>query len=84
MKEKIIFDYSKLKGRITEKFGKQENIAKHLSYGYTSLSMKLNNHVSFSQEDIIELSRVLEIPGDQVSLYFFNVKVRKTVQKEKV
>lgn len=84
MKEKIIFDYSKLKGRIKEKFDNQKAIADHLSYGYTSLSMKLNNQVSFSQEDIIELSKVLEIPDEKVSAYFFNVKVRKTVQKEKV
>lgn len=80
-KEKRVFDYSKLEGRIKELYGTQTNLAKYLSYGSTSLSMKLKNKVLFSQPDILELIEVLNIPDNQVSDYFFKVEVRLTEQK---
>ncbi|API89007.1 hypothetical protein BKP56_06950 [Marinilactibacillus sp. 15R] len=84
MKDNITFDYSKLEGRIKEKFDSQQNVSDQLSFSKTSLSMKLNNRVSFGQKDILELAKVLEIPDNEIAKYFFEVKVRKTVQKEKV
>lgn len=79
MEEEIIFDYSKLEGRIKEKFKSQQNLAEQLSYGKTSLNLKLNNKVSFSQKDILELATLLEIPDEEVSSYFFKQIVRKSV-----
>lgn len=77
-KTKYTFDYSKLKGRIKEKYETQTELSKHISYGFSSLSMKLNNEVLFSQPDILELLRVLEIPNEDISEYFFKLKIRKT------
>lgn len=79
---KVIFDYSRLRGRIKEKFDSQEKLAKQLSYGLTSLNLKLNNHVNFSQVDMLELAAVLDIPDEEFSSYFFTVKVRKTEQEK--
>lgn len=40
---RIEFDYSKLRGRIREKFGSYKNLAPHISFTTVSLSNKLNN-----------------------------------------
>ena len=41
----IEFNFSKLRGRIVEKFGKQEDFAKAVGISYVSLSKRLNNHL---------------------------------------
>ena len=46
------YDYSKLRGKIKEVFGRQEDFAFAMSLSPTSLSSKLNNKVEFSQEDM--------------------------------
>lgn len=79
---KPVFNYSKLEGRIKEKFNTQKNIAEHLSFGNTSLSQKLNNRVAFSQADILEVAKVLDISGEEISEYFFEVIVRITEQEK--
>lgn len=76
------FDYSKLKGRITEKFGSYKNLVPHLSYGESSLSAKLNNNSRFSQPDMLELANVLEIDDKSFAAYFFKLRVRKNELKE--
>ena len=45
MCEKIIFDYSKLKGRIVEKFKTQGNFASINQLSDRSMSLKLNNGI---------------------------------------
>lgn len=72
------FDYSKLLGRIKEKYGTRENLVKDITISITSLNLRLNNQLEFTQKDIHELSHVLEIPKEEISTYFFTEKVRKT------
>lgn len=75
---KIQFDYSKLLGRIKEKYGTQEKIAEKSQMSLVSLNKKLNNVVDFSQSDIFDLSILLEIEVDQIGIYFFTQNVKKT------
>ena len=76
----IEFNFSKLRGRIVEKFGKQEDFAKAVGISYVSLSKRLNNHLEFSAREILRMSNILEINLEDIPLYFFAVKVQKHEQ----
>lgn len=73
------YDYSKLKGRITEKLGSLKRYAELLNISDTSISNKLNNKVPFTQDEILRSADedVLDIDLDNIKLYFFNKKVGK-------
>ncbi len=68
---KMMFNYDKLKGKIKEKFGTQENFAKAMELSNTSVSFKLNNKSEWSQQEISKAARLLEIADNEISLYFF-------------
>lgn len=70
-------DYSRLKGRIKEKFRTQAIFAKELGISSVSLSAKLNNAVSFSQNEINKSCELLDIPPIEISIYFFKTKVKQ-------
>lgn len=71
----VAFDYSKLKGRIIEKFGTQTNFVKKFGVSENTFSLKMNNKLRFSTDDIIKISDMLEIDGDDIGAYFFTTKV---------
>jgi len=73
-KSVIEFDYSKLKGRIVEKFdlGGAEELAEKIGTKYRTLLSKLRNERHFTQTEIFKISEILEI--DNVNDYFFKVK----------
>ena len=71
----MIFDYSKLRGRIVEKYGTQSEFAKAFGISDNSMSRKLNNKNSFSVDDIIKITHMLDIQSKDVSSYFFTEKV---------
>lgn len=75
MCEKVIFDYSKLKGRIIEKFNSQSRFANAVGISDRSMSLKLNNGIGLSQEDIVKWCELLAIDLKDISSYFFNRKV---------
>ncbi len=75
---KIVYDYSKLRGRIKEIFGKQETFAPLIGINRASLSSKLNNKSSFSQNEISKSIELLNIPYEEINLNFFTQKVKKT------
>ncbi len=77
MNNKIIYDYSKLRGRVIEKFKKIKNYAPALGISKTSLSNKLNNKVPFNQEEITRSVELLDIPYNEINLYFFAEIVKK-------
>ena len=70
-----IFDFSKLKGRIIEKFGSQSAFAKVYKISKNSLSLKMNGKVPFSSDDIIKFSKLLDISRHEIGEYFFTPKV---------
>lgn len=68
------YDYSKLNGRITEICGSQAEFARRMSMSQHSVSHKLNNRVSFRQDEIEEALAVLDIHRTEIADYFFRVK----------
>ena len=48
-----MYSYSKLKGRIVERYGTQANFASKLGISKNSMSKKLTCKTEFSQTDII-------------------------------
>lgn len=46
------WNYSKLRGKIKEVCGTQDEFAKRLKIGRVSLSQRLNNQLEFSQSEI--------------------------------
>lgn len=68
------FDYSALRGRITEKYGTSKKFAEAVKMLPTSLSMKLNNKQSWKQADIEKARVALDIDVKDLSTYFFCVR----------
>ncbi len=74
----MAFVYNKLKGRIKEMCGTQNNFAKLLGVSRASVSTKLNNGVEFSQREIMKAIEVLKIDPVDIPAYFFTQEVQKT------
>lgn len=71
------FDYSKLRGRITEKFGSIKAFAEADGRSVVTISKKLNGKVVVSPDDIVKWSspELLDIQPSEYHLYFFRMKV---------
>ena len=84
LNENIKFDYAKLKDLIiSTKMDDNKNytkstFAKKIGISYFSLYKKLNNNVSFTQNEIINIAKVLNISNEEIPEYFFKLKVEKT------
>lgn len=73
-----MFDFSKLRGRIVEKFGTCAAFAAAVGLPESSVSYRLNNRVPIDSEEIVLWSRpeMLDIPAEELHVYFFTPKVR--------
>lgn len=69
------FDYSKLKGLITEKYGSQRDFAKALKRDDTYVSRYLTGNARFTQAIIALWVEALDIAIPDIGLYFFTPKV---------
>lgn len=67
--------FSRLRGRIIEKFGTIGNFAEKTSKSRVSVSNKLSGETDISREDICEWAKLLEISDEEISHYFFEDKV---------
>lgn len=67
------FNYSKLLGRMRECGFTQEQLAKAIGINKSTLSVKLNNKFSFSQEEILAICKILNIPASEISDYFYAI-----------
>jgi hypothetical protein len=72
--EKMI-DFSKLRGRIVEKYGSVGAFAGAVEMSRAQVSHKLNGRADFNSRDIIKWCDVLEIEPGEVYDYFFTRKV---------
>lgn len=70
-----MFDYSKLRGRIVEKFGNITNLSESLGIHKMTASRKLNGVIGFSQADIETWGAALDIDPADYGKYFFTHKV---------
>lgn len=73
----MAFDYSKLKGRIVEKYGTQACFAKKIGISSNTLSLKMNNKIRFTSDDVIKISELLGIKRQEIDEYFFVVEFQK-------
>lgn len=71
----IIYDYSKLLGKIKEKYGTQKEFAKALGVGNTSLNQRLNNHLEWTQDEMKKTMILFNEPLNKINEYFFTKKV---------
>ena len=71
----MTFNYSKLKGRIIEKYGSQMAFTKAFGVSENTFSLKMNNRVRFSTDDIMLITKLLDIPENEIGDYFFAPKV---------
>ncbi len=72
----MAYDYSKLKGRIVEKYETRSNFAKAMCVSTHSLSKKLNGRTPFRQSEISRACELLCIEAPQISEYFFTQLVQ--------
>lgn len=68
------FDYSKLRGRIVEKYGTIGNFCDEFGITQTAMSDKLNNRARFKQTDIMRIVSMLDIDFAKIPEYFFTEK----------
>lgn len=65
------FDYSILRGKIVEKYKTQKLFAKELGISERSLSLKLNNRIYFTQDEILKCIKLLDEPLEKIVPLFF-------------
>jgi hypothetical protein len=74
----MAFDYRKLRGRIVEIYGTQAEFAKAIGISNRTVSLKMNNKVRISQDEVVNWSKKLNIDSKEITDYFFTQKVSKT------
>ena len=72
----MIYDYSKLRGKIVEKYGTQSNFATVIGLSERTLSNKLNSKKPFKQPEISSICSLMNIPDEEIPQYFFAKKVQ--------
>lgn len=70
------YDYSKLAGRIREKYGTQRAFSRAIKLSERSLSLKMNGETGWKQAEIGAACGLLEIPPEDIPAYFFRARVQ--------
>ena len=71
----MVYNYSKLLGKIKEVYGTQEKFALALGIGRVSLSQRLNCKLEFSQNEMNRSVELLGLSKADIPVYFFTLKV---------
>jgi hypothetical protein len=72
---KIKYDYSKLRGKIREMYGAENNFARAMQISPSSLSRKLSNIAEWKGIEVYHACRLLSIAPEEAPLYFFTAKL---------
>lgn len=75
------YNYSKLRGKIIEKFETLGAFSRVMDWSERTNSLKMNGKVEWKQNEIIKASKLLEIPTEEIDVYFFSVEVQNIEQK---
>lgn len=75
-----MFDTSKLRGKIIEKFGSQGKFAAKVRRSPAFVSEVLNGKAYLEQRDIDLWANLLCVSGAEINEYFFTHKVHETEQ----
>lgn len=65
------YDYSKLSGRIVEKYETQAKFANAMNLSERTISLKLNKKIGWKQVEISKACELLEIDVEKIPEYFF-------------
>lgn len=71
------YDYSKLRGRIKEKLGTEREFASRIGRTANYVSKVFRNGTYLAQNDIANGADILDIPVDEIGVYFFTPEVHK-------
>ena len=71
----MLFDYSKLLGRIKEYGYTQERLAEEIGMAKATICLKLNNKGCFTQPEMVKIQKILCIEVEEIGTYFFTLKV---------
>ena len=69
-------DYSKLIGRIIEKFGTRTAFAEAMGCKMEALSRRLSNKTKWQTDEYIKACELLDIQPEEIYAYFFTPKLR--------
>ena len=72
----MVFNYSKLNGRIVERFGSQAKFAEAMGISEHIISQKVNNKTTWKNTEIHKACELLGIQNSEVGQYFFNREVQ--------
>ena len=72
----MAFNYSRLRGRIVEKFGSQADFAKAFGCSERTLSLKIKRKRPWKQVEILKAIKLLELSKDDIQEYFFAWEVQ--------
>jgi len=76
-----MYDTSKLRGRIVEKYGSQTAFAEAVGNSVSFISQYMNGKKQLDQTTMDKWIDALQIPDDEIRLYFFTKKVHETEQE---
>ena len=65
------FDYRRLRGKIVEVCGSQTALATQMGISAITLTQKLKGRVAFRNDEILHISKILDIPVADIPAYFF-------------
>ena len=71
----MVFDYSKLRGRIVEVCGTQGEFARQIGLSPRTVSLKLNGEIPWRQTEMQRAAEVLKIARADIPAYFFAIDV---------
>jgi transcriptional regulator with XRE-family HTH domain len=75
MKKVIIYDYSKLLGRIKEKGYTQGEFARAIGKTPSTFTLRLSGDGNFTQTEMELACRVLDFDKSEIGTYFFTPRV---------
>lgn len=67
------FDYSKLKGKIIEKFGTNQAFAEAMGWSFATNGKKLSQKARWDQDEILRACSLLDIEHCDILDYFFRL-----------
>ena len=71
-----MYDYKKLNGKIIEVCGTQAVFAEKMGLSERTISLKLNNKISWKQTEIQKAIGILGLSDEDIQTYFFTIKVQ--------
>ena len=69
----------KLRKKIRENFWTEKEFAELIGMNNSSLSLRLNNKISWKIDEIIKIVKILNIPKEEIHIYFFEFEEAKQV-----